>query len=212
MVWVVSRFRLKAPPGTSSPYISPLTPSGQRNCASRASQPQKSVTLPPQPGGGPRKFVWTCGGIRKKQKNKKLLPLNEDSQIDKCQQKHFSFAMRTAPFLNIQVFRMMMIRKYLLTFRRRRLPPSSAQSKKSKLPGRNDCIMQTKYWLEDYSSSAYASYSSWANTTMGEESSSETSVTTNLHGSISLKTWIIHAIAVKISNLRRPFLFARPTK
>ena len=50
MVWVVSRFRLKAPPGPSSHYISPLTPSGQRNCASWASQPQKSVTLPPQPG------------------------------------------------------------------------------------------------------------------------------------------------------------------
>ena len=52
IVWVVSRFRLKAPPGSSSPYISPLTPSGQRNCASWVSQPQKSVTLPPQPGGG----------------------------------------------------------------------------------------------------------------------------------------------------------------
>ena len=52
MVWVVSRSRLKAPPGTSSPYMSPLTPSGQCNCASWASQPEKSVTLPPQPGGG----------------------------------------------------------------------------------------------------------------------------------------------------------------
>ena len=52
MVWVVSRSRIKAPPGTSSLYISPLTPSGQRNCASWASQPQKSVKLPPQPGGG----------------------------------------------------------------------------------------------------------------------------------------------------------------
>ena len=29
-----------------------LIPSGQGNCASWASQPQKSVTLPPQPGGG----------------------------------------------------------------------------------------------------------------------------------------------------------------
>ena len=45
MVWLVSRSRLKVPPGTSSPYISPLAPSGQRNCASWASQPQKSVTL-----------------------------------------------------------------------------------------------------------------------------------------------------------------------
>jgi len=51
MVWVVSRSRLKAPPGNSSPCISPLTPSGQRNCASWTSQPQKSVTLPPQPRG-----------------------------------------------------------------------------------------------------------------------------------------------------------------
>ena len=38
MVWVVSRFRRKAPPGISS-------------------------TLSPQPGGKPRKFVRTCGGI-----------------------------------------------------------------------------------------------------------------------------------------------------
>jgi hypothetical protein len=51
MVRIVSRSRLKAPPGTTSPYISHLTPSGQRNCASWASQPHKSVTLPPQPGG-----------------------------------------------------------------------------------------------------------------------------------------------------------------
>ena len=55
MVWVVSRSRLKAPPGTSSASVSPLTPSGQRNCASWASQPQKSVTLPPQLGGGTTK-------------------------------------------------------------------------------------------------------------------------------------------------------------
>jgi len=55
MVWVVSRSSLKAPPGTSSPYISPLTPPGQRNCASWASQPEKLVTLPPQPGGGTTK-------------------------------------------------------------------------------------------------------------------------------------------------------------
>jgi hypothetical protein len=55
MVWVVSRSRLKVPPGTSCPCISPLTPSGQRNCASWASQPQKSVTLLPQPGGGTTK-------------------------------------------------------------------------------------------------------------------------------------------------------------
>ena len=52
MILVVSRSRLKAPPGTSSPCISTLTPSGQSNCTSWASQPQKSVTLLPQPGGG----------------------------------------------------------------------------------------------------------------------------------------------------------------
>jgi hypothetical protein len=41
-------FRFKAPPGTSS---------RQRNCASWASQPQKSVTLRPQPGGEATKSI-----------------------------------------------------------------------------------------------------------------------------------------------------------
>ena len=63
MVWVVSRFRLKVPPVVSSSCISPLTSSGQRNRASWASQPQKSATLSPQPGGKSRKFVRTCGGV-----------------------------------------------------------------------------------------------------------------------------------------------------
>jgi hypothetical protein len=63
MVWVVSKFRLQAPPGISPPDISPFTPSGQRNCASWASQPQKSVTLSPQPGGKTARFIRTCGGI-----------------------------------------------------------------------------------------------------------------------------------------------------
>ena len=62
MVWVVSSFRLKAPPGISSSCISPFTSSGQRSRASLASQPQKSATLSPQPGGKPRKFIRTCGG------------------------------------------------------------------------------------------------------------------------------------------------------
>ena len=66
VVWVVSRFRLKAPPGISSSCISPLTSSGQRSRASWASQPQKSATLSPQPGGKPRKFVRTCGGTEEK--------------------------------------------------------------------------------------------------------------------------------------------------
>ena len=43
-------FRFKAPPGTTSSSITTRTPSGQRNCASWASQPQKSVTLLPCPG------------------------------------------------------------------------------------------------------------------------------------------------------------------
>ena len=63
MVWVVGRFRLKAPPGISSSCISPLTSSGQRSRAQWASHPQKSATLSPQPGGKPRKFIRTCGGI-----------------------------------------------------------------------------------------------------------------------------------------------------
>ena len=63
MVWVVSRFRLKAPLGISSSCISPLASSEQRSRASWASQPQKSATLSPQPGGKPRKFIRTCGGI-----------------------------------------------------------------------------------------------------------------------------------------------------
>ena len=69
MVWVVSRFRLKAPPGISSSCISPLTSSEQRSRASRASQPQKSATLSPQPGGKPRsssKHVVALEGGEKK--------------------------------------------------------------------------------------------------------------------------------------------------
>jgi hypothetical protein len=57
MVWVISRFRIKAAPGTSSPYISPLTPSGQRNCASWASQPQSRLHFRQSQEGGPRMFV-----------------------------------------------------------------------------------------------------------------------------------------------------------
>ena len=44
-------FRFKAPPGTTSSSITAHTSLGQRNCASWASQPQKSVTLLPCPGG-----------------------------------------------------------------------------------------------------------------------------------------------------------------
>jgi len=40
-------FRFKAPPGTTSSSITTHKPSGQRNRASWASQPQKSVTLLP---------------------------------------------------------------------------------------------------------------------------------------------------------------------
>ena len=69
MVWVVSRFRLKALPGISSSRISPLTSSGQRSRAPWASQTQKSATLSPQPGGKPRKFIRTYGGIGEKNNN-----------------------------------------------------------------------------------------------------------------------------------------------
>ena len=47
----LAEFRFKASPGTTSSSITTHTPSGQRNCASWASQPQKSVTLLPCPGG-----------------------------------------------------------------------------------------------------------------------------------------------------------------
>jgi len=43
-------FRFKVPPGTTSSCITTHTPSGQRNCASWTSQPQKLVTLLPCPG------------------------------------------------------------------------------------------------------------------------------------------------------------------
>ena len=42
--------------------MSPVTSLGQRSRTSWASQPQKSATLSPQPGGKPRKFIRTCGG------------------------------------------------------------------------------------------------------------------------------------------------------
>ena len=52
MVWVrLVEFRFKAPPGATSSSVTIYTSSGQRNCASWASQPQKSVTLLPCPGG-----------------------------------------------------------------------------------------------------------------------------------------------------------------
>ena len=66
MVWVVNRFRLKAPPGSSFSCISPLTSLEQRSHTSWASKPQKSATLSPQPGGKPQKFIRTRGGIGKK--------------------------------------------------------------------------------------------------------------------------------------------------
>jgi hypothetical protein len=46
---------------------------GQRNCASWASQPQKSVTLRPQPGGETTKSIrdkwWDWGEKKKEKKN-----------------------------------------------------------------------------------------------------------------------------------------------
>jgi len=58
MVWVGLRALLAL-----HPPISPLTSSGQRNRASWASQPQKSVTHLPCPGGKTTKSTRTCGGI-----------------------------------------------------------------------------------------------------------------------------------------------------
>jgi hypothetical protein len=49
-------------------HISPSTSSGQCNRASWASQPQKPVTLQPQPAGRPCSPRWTCGGIGLKKK------------------------------------------------------------------------------------------------------------------------------------------------
>ena len=60
-------FRFKAPPGTTSSYITTHTPSGQRNCASWSSQPQRPVPFLPCPGGRTTKSTKrTCGGIGKK--------------------------------------------------------------------------------------------------------------------------------------------------
>ena len=59
-------FRFKAPPGTTSSAITTHTASGQRNCASWTSQPQKSVTLLSCPGGRTTKSTndmwWHWGG------------------------------------------------------------------------------------------------------------------------------------------------------
>jgi len=46
-----------------NPPISPFTSSGQRNRASWASQPQKSVTLLPCLGGKTTKSTRTCGAF-----------------------------------------------------------------------------------------------------------------------------------------------------
>ena len=74
-------FMFKAPPSTTSSSITTHTPSGQRNCASWASQPQKSGTLLQYPGGRTTKSTkdmwrhwgagrwhsWVCGcvGVRR---------------------------------------------------------------------------------------------------------------------------------------------------
>ena len=45
---------------------------GQRNCASWASRPQKSVALLPCPGGRTTKSTRTCGGIGEKKKTEMI--------------------------------------------------------------------------------------------------------------------------------------------
>ena len=81
MVWVISRFRFKAPPVISSSYISPLTSSGQRSRASWASQPQKSATLLPQPGGKTTKVHTNMWWHWKKKTFKKTLVLSTFSSV-----------------------------------------------------------------------------------------------------------------------------------
>jgi hypothetical protein len=69
--------RFKGPPGTPRSHISSsLTSSGQRIRAQWAPQPQKSVTLRPQLGGGTTKYIWTCGGTGEKDENSMLLPVS----------------------------------------------------------------------------------------------------------------------------------------
>ena len=67
MVWVVSRFRCKGPSWYLI-FTHTTTTSGQRSCASWASQPQKSAILSPQPGGKTTKFIRTGGGNGGKKK------------------------------------------------------------------------------------------------------------------------------------------------
>jgi hypothetical protein len=67
-------------------HISPSTSSGQRNCASLASHPQKSVTLRPQPGGESTKSIrdmwWHCRG-KKPYRLKYLTQLNISLRVIK---------------------------------------------------------------------------------------------------------------------------------
>ena len=88
-------FRFKAPPGTTSPSITTHTPSGQRVCASWASQPQKSVTLLPCPGGRTTKSTkdmwwhWT---------KKSFLRTNSDNERN---QLYLGFRRRTSSYIYI---------------------------------------------------------------------------------------------------------------
>ena len=73
-------FRFKAPPGTISSSITTHIPSGQRHCASRASQHQKSVTFLPCPGERTTKSTKrTCGGIGRKKKTSTLRNSNTNA-------------------------------------------------------------------------------------------------------------------------------------
>jgi hypothetical protein len=66
-VWVFQYNLCLSPLPSLHIHISPSTSSGQRNCAWWASQPQKSVTLRPQPGGEYAKSIrdmwWYWGKI-----------------------------------------------------------------------------------------------------------------------------------------------------
>ena len=94
-------FRFKAPPGTTSPSITTHTPSGQRNCTSWASQPQKSATLLPCPGGRTTKSTkdmwrhWGRGGetfcritVHRTFSNRLLWPQLQNRNLDTEEGRH----------------------------------------------------------------------------------------------------------------------------
>ena len=101
-IFHVSKIRVKAPPGTTSSSITTHTSSGQRNCASWASQPQKSVTRLPCPGGRTTKSTkdmwwhWT----KNIAKNTFLTTLSSSLIVSCLSMADFVFKMRHKSFYN----------------------------------------------------------------------------------------------------------------